>query len=490
MRKNIIVLMVLLVAVFAENSFGAVRYVGSPDGKIQAVVEEETFERPYSQNKEDSVTRFTLGEERVIVRGIRPEEQMWGAYQFPRPYNLGDRLVVGVHIANDNIESFGITNRWFESRDKGVTWKEIDQSVATECGLLLQNGDRLYFPMESGISLDNYKMTPQKYYTPDYDFSKKAREGTLPIPDGVTFWEGTTIRAYNADRLPESLSEKVWLAMRTPAGQKEPLKEYVKVDWPYLTRVVHTTVSNNRSVLKPIFPRGNLKIGPDGAIWISVFSGEGHINPENGQYSPYYSAELFRSEDFGHSFQRRAHMEYEADGHEYPYLSGGFSDSDFEFMPDGSIVWFFRSNWFANTGEEWSPMYMSRSTDMGHTWSKPVKFAKLGTLPRLCKLDCGLTLLCYARPGTFVQVSLNDSGTKWSEPLVVMTPGDRSGLANKKIDKPSFHEWVGSCNNPELVAIDKNSALIFYSDFYYPDENGIKRKTILSRKITVERIKR
>ena len=50
----------------------------------------------------------------------------------------------------------------------------------------------------------------------------------------------------------------------------------------------------------------------------------------------------------------------------------------------------------------------------------------------------------------------------------------------------TFHKWVGSCNNPELVAIDDRSALIFYSDFYYPDEAGVKRKPILCRKITVE----
>jgi hypothetical protein len=54
--------------------------------------------------------------------------------------------------------------------------------------------------------------------------------------------------------------------MRTPAGQKSPVKEHVKVDWPWLTRVVHTTLGDRRSVLKPIFPRGNLRIGPDGAI--------------------------------------------------------------------------------------------------------------------------------------------------------------------------------------------------------------------------------
>ena len=27
--------------------------------------------------------------------------------------------------------------------------------------------------------------------------------------------------------------------------------------------------------------------------------------------------------------------------------------------------------------------------------------------------------------------------------------------------------------------------MIFYGDFYYPDENGVKRKTILCRKLTV-----
>ncbi len=430
--------------------------------------------------------RLILGEEQVIVRGMRPEEHFWGPYQFPRPYNLGDRLVVAVHISNDDIESFGEQNRWFESHDKGETWTEIDASVAARCGLLLQNGDRIYFPMESGINLEDYKMTPIEYYTPEYDFTQKAEEGILPIPDGVTFWMwGTTIRAYRADRLPESLSKKEWLAMRIPAGETTPVKESVPVDWPYLTRVVHS--QNDKHILKPIYPRGNLKIGPDGAIWVSAFSGEGHINPENGQYTPYYSAELFRSEDFGRSFQQRSHMEYRADGQEFPYLSGGFSDSDFEWMPDGSMVWFFRSNWFASTGQEWSPMYMSRSTDMGRTWSKPVKFSELGTLPRLCKLSCGVTLLCYARPGTFVQASLNESGTEWSEPLVVMTPEDRSNLGNTKVAKPaSFHQWVGSCNNPEMVPIGANSALIFYSDFYYPDEDGVKRKTILCRKITVE----
>lgn len=461
--------------------------LSAPCGKT-TVVEDETFERASPQAS--AVTRMTVGEEHVIVRGIRPEEQLWGAYQFPRPYRLGDRLMVSVHITTDSISTYGAEARWFESCDAGKAWKEVDASVAYECGLLLNNGDRVYFPPESGVDVTKYQMTPWGKYTPGYDFSKKAEEGTLPIPDGMTCWMGgTTIHAYNADRLPPSLSKKEWLLQRIPAGQTQPVSERAHVDWTYLTRVVHVE-SNGRKILKSIFPRGNPKLGPDGAIWVSVFSGEGHLNPENGQYSPYYSAELFRSEDFGHTFKRRAHMEYEADGKEYPYPSGGFSDSDFAFMPDGSMVWFFRSNWYSSTGHEWDPMYMARSTDNGVTWAKPVRFSDVGTLPRLCSLKNGATLVCYARPGMFVSVCENAGGTRWCEPLVVLEAGDRSHLANMKIDAPVFHEWDGTCGNPEMIPLDDHSALLVYSDFYYPDASGIKRKTILCRKIAVERLKK
>ena len=146
-----------------------------------------------------------------------------------------------------------------------------------------------------------------------------------------------------------------------------------------------------------------------------------------------------------------------------------------------------RTQWFNYTGWEWSPMYFSRSTDGGKTWSKPEKFADVGVLPRLAKLECGVAVLCYARPGTFIQASENDSGTKWTKPLVMMTPNDRSGLANARQTEKSFIDWAGSCNNPEVVAVSKNKALIFYSDFYYPDSDGIKKKTILCREITIEK---
>ncbi len=47
------------------------------------------------------VTRISGGEEHVIVRGLRSEEQLWGAYPFPCPYRLDDRIVVSGHVTVD-----------------------------------------------------------------------------------------------------------------------------------------------------------------------------------------------------------------------------------------------------------------------------------------------------------------------------------------------------------------------------------------------------
>ena len=428
--------------------------------------------------------KILLGEERVVVRGMTFEENPWGKYQFPKPYNANGRLFVSVHVEDDTIVTTGNPTLWFESVDKGETWVEVSAETATEaCGLKLPNGDKIYFPIDGGIDLSEYKFPSFNALTPDYDFKKPAQGKEMPIQDGLMAWRGSTIRAYNADRLPFPLNQKKWRLERVSGKTNEKTVEYVDVDWPYLTRVVFTV--NGKSEMKPIHPVRAPKIGPDGAIWINTFSGEAHLNPENGQFCPYYSAEIFRSTDNGKTFYRHSHMGYPADGNEYPYLSGGFSDNDYEFMDDGSMIWFFRSTWFCSTGYEWAPMYMSRSFDKGLTWTKPEKFSEMGVYPSLCKLDCGVTLICYARPGLFVQMCENSNPYKWSEPLVVLDAKDRSHLANVEVENPTFHQWDGQCGNPQLLRISENEALLFYGDFYYPDEEGTKRKTILCRRITV-----
>jgi len=434
--------------------------------------------------------KLIMGEEKLIVQGIRPEEQLWGAYQFPHAYKTDDGIVVSVHVTDDNISSFSQdTKRWFKSTDNGESWTETDVSVSSKCGFAMPNGDRLYFPQTASKDVSRYEFTPMAYMTPATDMKKAASEGKIPLQDGLTFdIGGNLIYAYNADRLPPSLRDKNWLAIRTDSVSGKVTEEYIPLDWPYLTRVVY--VKGERKLMRSVFPHGSAKIAPDGSVWISTYSGDGHINPETGLYSPYYSAEIFRSTDNGHSFSLHCHMEYPADGSEdFPYLSGGFSDNDFEFMADGTVVWFLRSAWYGRTGYEWSPMYIARSADGGKTWSKPEKFSFTGIFPSACRLENGVSLVCYARPGIFVSACDDDSGKDWSETIEIMTPGDRSQLANiiPEKDKVKFHDWDGACNNPVILPISDDSALIFYSDFYYPDKDGVKRKSILCRKITAKK---
>lgn len=59
------------------------------------------------QVKDMSEIKISIEEEKVIVRGCRPEEDPWGAWQFPIPYNIDGKLFVSVHVSNDDINSFG-----------------------------------------------------------------------------------------------------------------------------------------------------------------------------------------------------------------------------------------------------------------------------------------------------------------------------------------------------------------------------------------------
>ena len=44
----------------------------------------------------------------------------------------------------------------------------------------------------------------------------------------------------------------------------------------------------------------------------------------------------------------------------------------------------------------------------------------------------------------------------------------------------------GTCSYSDMIALNENTAMVVYSDFFVPDEFGIKRKAILTRKIHVD----
>ena len=137
-------------------------------------------------------------------------------------------------------------------------------------------------------------------------------------------------------------------------------------------------------------------------------------------------------------------------------------------MYDGSVIMLMRTS----SGQ---PSYLTRSTDNCETWSEPVVFDKVGVLPKLLTLKCGVTLASYGRPGVFLRSTNDPSGLVWDEP------------ADLEIPDEFLPGAPGSCCYTSLLPLDDTTALLAYSHFCWPNEDGVLVKTILVRKIRVEK---
>ena len=110
------------------------------------------------------------------------------------------------------------------------------------------------------------------------------------------------------------------------------------------------------------------------------------------------------------------------------------------------------------------------SLDSGQTWSHPRVFDDCGVWPRTLTLENGVTLAAYGRPGLYVRATADPTGLEWEEREVVVEPAE--GRSD-------------TCSYSALLALNDRTALLAYSDFNYPNEQGRKCKTILVRTLTV-----
>ena len=148
-------------------------------------------------------------------------------------------------------------------------------------------------------------------------------------------------------------------------------------------------------------------------------------------------------------------------------LFEGFCEPTLCASPNGSVIMLMR------TGCP-RPSYIVRSTDMCKTWSKPKIFDDCGVFPQLLSLPCGVTLASYGRPSLRIRATSDPSCENWEPPIRLALSGE-----------PSANFQSLSCFYTGLISISDNEALIIYSDFQYPNDDGIPVKTILSRRITV-----
>jgi hypothetical protein len=124
-----------------------------------------------------------------------------------------------------------------------------------------------------------------------------------------------------------------------------------------------------------------------------------------------------------------------------PGIAGeGFNESDLARAPNRDIIMVMRTGGDHSTWRpRLTPMYMSRSSDEGKTWTIPAPIADFGSNPNIVTLDNGVMGVIYGGNGTWMKFS-HDSGYTWQGPL----------------------QLSRSSTYPDLHALDSDNFLAFY----------------------------
>lgn len=393
--------------------------------------------------------RITLSEPTVVAMGPCSETAGWGVYQFPYLWKLPDgRILYTFHDAADSVTTYGSEPIYRISDDNGSSWHSITaKEVSHLMGLTLPNGDILRFNSLPSIPLEGL---------------------ALPEPIGVSV-KGFSV--YDINQIPDGIIHKSWQFHRVSAEHPEGVTESARLNWP------HMFVSAAKGVLIQPIPAARMRLAPDGSLWMPHYASAG-VSPETGELvSRQMSNYLFRSTDNGHTWDLMTFLPYHPASQREAHHEG-YNENDIAFAPDGSMIRLIRTQVLYQT-QEFEPMLITRSTDGGRTWSTPEEFDFTGVWPCLLTLGCGVTLATYGRPGLFLRATGDPACLNWEDRMELI---HSSGAP----DKPGSVLNRATCSYTDMVALDDHTAGLAYSDFTVKDENGIPRKTMMFRTITVE----
>ncbi len=383
---------------------------------------------------------LTVKLEEPNIAGVATKPEGWGYFQFPYIYFSKDSVLVAKwNLAEDAVTSYGQGNSGFAlSYNKGKSWTPGQRSAPAGEGFILPNGDQI------GV------ITPKAIDT-----------GQLILPKPVAKIreaDGNYYILYKHSELPEVL-QGVYIS-RIAKGQVTAKTEHAILDDPKAVR--YSTLG-----LFPIVWWGDMHIAADGSIITGIYPG--FCTNDNGGVNP-AGILFYRSTDSGHSWKIQGRIPYEPDLKTDPNgatrVALGFTEPAFQILSDGTYVCVMRT-----TGGPNGPMYISRSTDLGVTWSKPETFTRAGVLPQLLQLKNGIIVLASGRPGVQLRFCMDGKGLKWTDPFE-MLPWETE------------KETV-SCGYTRLLATGSNKFLVVYSDFNYKNKAGEIRKAIKVREVTI-----
>jgi len=130
----------------------------------------------------------------------------------------------------------------------------------------------------------------------------------------------------------------------------------------------------------------------------------------------------------------------------------GFREADLEQAANGDIICVMRSGGRNPVPEAMlfpTPLYCSRSSDNGHSWTPPEQIADRGVCPNLVTLQNGIIVCTYSRPGNWLIFS-TDNGTTWTGAFQFGTSGSYNYILEVAPDTIQVYHEVGDNDDREL----------------------------------------
>lgn len=131
----------------------------------------------------------------------------------------------------------------------------------------------------------------------------------------------------------------------------------------------------------------------------------------------------------------------------------GFREADLTIAPNGDLICVMRSG--GRNGHKVNlfptPLYCSRSTDDGRTWTPPEQIADRGVCPNLVTLDNGIIVCTYSRPGNWLIFS-DDNGKTWKGAFRFGDTGAYNYILKVSPNKVLVTHEIKNKNHTKIVA--------------------------------------
>jgi hypothetical protein len=394
------------------------------------------------QYQRDGKKALTIQLKEPIVLGVADKVEKWGYFQFPHIERMaGDNIRVRWSMNDDAMEAYG-KHKFGQviSKDGKTNWTAT-QDATPFTSIVLGNGERLSVHTPKPIRIDTI---------------------ALPTPAGgpqaSDTYSKSTYNYYRLKDLPESCNG-IYFDRLSP-NAKEWKLEKAGLNDPNAAR-------NSLRGHIPIIWWGDIHLAKDNSLIAGIYPG--FYIDDNNKALPKHNVFFYRSTDNGKNWNVQGRIFYVPDtaNDAKGNTRMGFTEPTYEILADGTFICVSRTTDGIGNG----PMYISRSSDMGKTWSKPVAFMASGVLPRLLQLQNGVTVMSSGRPGVQLRFSNDGKGQVWSNAFEMMPWID-------------YKDQV-SCGYTGLLATGPDRFLIVYSDFRYVTDVGTVRKAIKVREVIV-----